>query len=69
MSKKRGVTQPAAAPHNEKSTININSFFQRGNAEFLSRFKSLPWARKFRVSNEDGGTRWRCDIGLASGGA
>lgn len=34
------MTQPAAAPHDEKSTININSFFQRGNAEFLSRFKS-----------------------------
>lgn len=38
--KNRGVTQPAAAPHDEKSTININSFFQRGIAEFLSRFKS-----------------------------
>lgn len=30
------MTQPAAAPHGEKSTININSFFRRGNAEFLS---------------------------------
>lgn len=34
------MTQPAAVPHDEKSTININSFFQRGIAEFLSRFKS-----------------------------
>lgn len=28
------MTQPAAAPHDEKSTININSFFQWGIADF-----------------------------------
>lgn len=46
------MTQPAAAPHDEKSTININSFFQRGNAEFLSRFKSeRNFDKIMRVSN------------------